>query len=336
MKKVLGILIIAGMTSVLNARPEVIAHRGASGYVVEHTAPAKAMAHAMGADYIEQDVVLSKDGVPVVMHDVYLDDMTDVAEKFPDRKDPETGRYYAADLTLAELKTLHLTERRRLKTGEQVFPGRFPSGKGNFRIMTLREELELIQGLNKSCGREAGIYPEIKSPSWHRKRGLDVSKATLEVLREFGYEDKEDKCWVQCFEFEEVKRIRGELGWSGKLLMLISARKTPSKDGTDYVYLRSDTGLKELSSLVDGIGPDIRLLASGKTPGTRKASDLTKRAHALGLLVHPYTVRVDDLPKWSATVDEMLEFLFQEQQVDAVFTDFPDVVVRKVASLKNK
>jgi glycerophosphoryl diester phosphodiesterase len=147
--------------------PIVIAHRGASGYLPEHTLEAVAAAHAQGADYIEQDVVLSKDLVPVVLHDVEVDAVTDVARKFADRKRPD-GRYYAIDFTLAELKALEVNERVDVRSGRPAIPGRFPLGKGTFRIPTLDEELDLIAGMNASTGRRAGVYLEIKSPSWHR------------------------------------------------------------------------------------------------------------------------------------------------------------------------
>ena len=122
------------------AAPIVIAHRGASGYLPEHTLEAKALAHGQAADFIEQDVVLTKDDVPVVLHDVHLDAVCDVADRFPERR-RDDGRFYALDFTLAELRTLRFSERRDPQTGRQVFPGRFPAGTGTFRIATLAEEL---------------------------------------------------------------------------------------------------------------------------------------------------------------------------------------------------
>ena len=135
----------------------VIAHRGASGYLPEHTMEAKAMAYAMNPDYIEQDLVLSKDNVPVVIHDIYLDDVTDVAEKFPERK-REDERFYVVDFTFDELQQLSVTERFNPKTGVQVYPNRFPKGKGNFKLHSLQSEIELIQGLNKSIGNNIKRY----------------------------------------------------------------------------------------------------------------------------------------------------------------------------------
>lgn len=130
----------------------VIAHRGASGYLPEHTLQGVAMAYQMGADFIEPDCVLSKDNVPVVVHDTHIDTISDVAKKFPDRKRKD-GRYYAIDFTVAELKTLAVSERFDPASGKPVYPKRFPLGVPGFTIPTLAEEIELVQGLNKSTGR---------------------------------------------------------------------------------------------------------------------------------------------------------------------------------------
>ena len=111
----------------------VVAHRGASGYLPEHTLASKVMAYAMQADYIEQDVVLSKDDVPIVIHDILLDDVTNVLEKYPNRK-REDGRYYVIDFTFEEIKTLEVTERFDSETGLQIYPNRFPNGTSSFRL----------------------------------------------------------------------------------------------------------------------------------------------------------------------------------------------------------
>ena len=132
--------------------PLVIAHRGASGYLPEHTLEAKAVAHAQEADFVEQDVVLSRDDVPVVLHDLYLDAVSDVAEVYPGRS-RDDGRFYALDFTLAELRRLRLSERLDPRTGRQLHPGRFPAGTGRFQIVTLAEELEFLAGLDRSTGQ---------------------------------------------------------------------------------------------------------------------------------------------------------------------------------------
>jgi len=310
-------------------RPVIIAHRGARGYLPEHTLAAKALAHAMGADFLEQDVVLSKDGVPVVLHDVQIDTVTDVAQRFPDRK-RKNGRYYAIDFTLAELKQLRATERFNPKTGQPVYKNRFPVGQSSFQIPTLEEELQFIQGLNKSTGKNVGVYPEIKAPSWHRQQGHNISKAVLHVLGRYGYKSKRDNMWVQCFEFDEVKRIRNELGYRGRLLQLLgrySARE--SADGrpeppTDNSHLLTRQGLEELATVADGIGPALSHIVTGKTNGSPQISDLVKNAHALKLGVYPYTLRADELPPCASSFEELCRLCFVEAGVDGAFTDFPD------------
>lgn len=315
-----------GSVGFAESAPLVIAHRGASGYLPEHTLEAKAYAHALGAHYLEQDLVLTKDDVPVVLHDIYLDTVTDVARKFPDRKRAD-GRYYALDLTLAEVKQLQVTERFNAKTGAPVYPKRFPAGQSTFRIPTLEEELQLIQGLNRSTGRTTGIYPEIKQPKWHRAQGHDISKIVLPILTRYGYATKADACFVQCFELTEVRRLRGELGWRGRLIMLIEA-KAKGEDGTDNTQLCTAAGLKELSELVDGIGPAIGRIVTWPAAGAApKVSELVTLAHAAKLAVHPYTIRKDELPKNCPSVAALHVALFSDAGIDGVFTDFTDVTV---------
>ena len=308
------------------AAPLVIAHRGASGYLPEHTLAAKACAHALGADYLEQDLILTKDDVPVVLHDITLDTVSDVATKFPDRQRAD-GRYYALDLTLAELKQLRVSERFNAKTRQPVYPKRYDSvaTPAAFQISTLEEELQMIQGLNRSTGRVAGIYPEIKQPNWHRAQGHDISKIVLPILARYGYATKVDACFLQCFELAEVRRLRGELGWQGRLIMLID-KKAKGEDGTDHAYLCTPAGLKELAGLVDGIGPEIGRIVTWPAPGAAaRFSELVELAHADKLAVHPYTVRRDDLPKNCPSVDALHAALFRDAGVDGVFTDFTDV-----------
>lgn len=324
--KTLTLLTAACTLSAMAREPIIIAHRGASGYLPEHTLEAKAMAHAMGAPFIEQDVVLSQDDIPVVLHDIHVDTISDVATRFPDRKRAD-GRYYALDFTLAELKQLRVCERFSAKTGQQVFPGRFPKGRSSFQIPTLEEELELIQGLNQSTGRVAGIYPEIKQPAWHRKEGHDISRIVLPILHKFGYRTKDDLCYLQCFEHDEVQRLRHELGWQGRLIMLMGGGKT-GPGNTDFMHLRTPKGLAELARTADGIGPDIGSIINAK----REVTALVKNAHAQKLEVHAYTLRVDELPKSVSSTDELLNRLFKEAGVDGLFSDFPDVGLRWLAA----
>ena len=290
-------------------RPLVIAHRGASGYLPEHTLPAVSLAYGMGADFIEQDVVLSKDGTPVVLHDVHIDTVTDVVTKFPDRVRGD-GRYYAIDFTIAELKTLLVNERVNADTGRRVYPKRFPLRKSTFRIPTLAEEIELIQGMNRSTGRDVGIYPEIKQPAWHRDQGADTSLAVIAVLKSYGYEDKSDRCFLQCFEADELVRIRNEFNVKLKLIQLLGKTVSESR-------------LEEIAKYADGIGPSLSLVMSR----TAKPLPLLSQAQRLGLTVHPYTFRRDSLPSGISDF-ETLTKLYQRAGVDGMFTDFPDLSVR--------
>lgn len=316
-------LLLASGAALSAAGPLVIAHRGASGYLPEHTIAAKAYAHALGADYIEQDLVLSKDDVPVVLHDIHLETTTDVAQRFPDRKRAD-GRYYALDFTVAELKQLRATERFNAKTGQRVYPRRFPLGQSTFQISTLEEELQLIQGLNAATGRKAGIYPELKQPAWHRSQGRDISRVVLPILVRYGYATKADPCFLQCFELSEVKRLRTELGWQGRLVMLVGGGRK-GDDGTDYDQLCTAAGLRELARVADGIGPAIgRLVTWSAGSPAPTLTALARLAQAEKLALHPYTVRADDLPKECPSLEALHAALFRELKVEGVFTDFPD------------
>jgi len=309
----------------------VIAHRGASGYLPEHTLPAVALAYGMGADYIEQDVVLSKDGVPVILHDIHIDTTTDVAAKFPDRK-REDGRYYAIDFTLAELKTLNVTERFKADTGEQVFGGRFPKEFGMFKIPTLDEEIMMIQGLNKSNKREVGIYPEIKDPAFHHAEGKDIAKTVITVLEKWGYNNPSSNSFVQSFDWAETKRIRNELNYQGKLVQLIGENKWGAPKGTDYDYLKSDDGVVEMAGVVDGIGPWLPQVIEGlSAEGKAIMTPTLIAAQRAQLMIHPYTLRADSLPKWAGDMDIALDAIFDDAGIDGIFTDFPDQVVQYLA-----
>lgn len=302
----------------------IIAHRGASGYLPEHTLAAKALAHGMGADFIEQDVILSKDGVPVVLHDLELDDISDVATVFPDRARSD-GHYYVIDFTLEELRQLTLTERKR-RGNRARYPGRFPLDSSVFRIATLAEEIELIQGMNQSTGRVAGLYTELKSPAWHREQGQDMTPVVLDVLAHYGYTRRSDPIYLQCFDPAELQRVRMDLGSDLKLVQLIGENRWNEAD-TDYRQMRSAAGLKQVAGYADGIGPAIGHVLKSRL-GRVHVTALVQEAHELGMVVHPYTLRRDKLPRYVSTFDELLELLFERASVDGIFTDFPDLGVR--------
>jgi len=275
--------------------------------------PAKAMAYAMGADYLEQDVVLSKDNVPIVIHDIHLETVTDVAQKFPNRKRND-GKFYVIDFTFDELKQLNVSERFDPVTNEAVFPGRFPLFKSSFKLHSLQEEIELIQGLNKSTGKNVGIYPEIKEPEFHQKEGKDISKIVLNIINEYGYKTKKDKCILQCFDAKELKRIRNEFNSELFLVQLMEFEEDELK-------------LEEISQYADGIGPWIQQIIKGKDAnGKWIISDLVANAHKYNLKVHAYTFRADQLGGFK-TFDELLKVTLYEANIDGVFTDFTDKVV---------
>ncbi len=303
----------------------VVAHRGASGYLPEHTLEAKAMAYAMGAQYLEQDVVMSRDDQLIVIHDVTLDRTTDVALRFPGRSRAD-GRHYVVDFTLDELRQLAVTESH---TGspdqaQATYPQRFPLWKSTFRLHTLAEEIELIQGMNQSTGREVGIYPEIKAPAFHREEGKEISTAIIAELQRYGYTSKEHRIYLQTFDFDELKRIREEVLPAAdidlKLVQLIG----------DEDWMRSSSGIAEIARYADGIGPEKGLIiAPDSSADHLRISTLVRDAHAHGMAVHPYTFRLDGghVPEYARDFEHLLELFFINAGVDGVFTDFPDRAV---------
>lgn len=345
MKKILTLSLLSlACSASVSANPLVIAHRGASGYLPEHTLEAKALAYGMKPDYIEQDVVMTKDDQLVVLHDHYLDRVTDVAERFPGRARAD-GRYYAIDFTLAEIKSLRVTEGFNIDDkGNKVagFPDRFPMWKSTFTVPTFAEEIELIQGLNKSLGYDIGIYPEIKAPWFHRHEGKDISKAVLDVLKQYDYDSKEDKVYLQCFDANELKRIHDELLPSMKmdlnLVQLIAYtdwNETMTYQGeqaTPYSYdwMFEPGGMKKVAQYADGIGPWKPMLVDDKsTKDNIIIKPLMGEAKAAGLVVHPYTFRADKgrIAPYAENFDGMLDVFYNQVKVDGLFTDFPDKAV---------
>ncbi|MDX2081137.1 MAG: glycerophosphodiester phosphodiesterase [Terrimicrobiaceae bacterium] len=296
----------------------VIAHRGASGFLPEHTLEAKAYAHALGADFIEQDVVLTKDDQAIVLHDIHLDATTNVAEVFPGRSRPD-GRFYAIDFTLEEIRRLQVRERIDPGTGRVVYPGRFRKALPGFRVPTLEEEITFIQELNRTTGREAGIYPELKAPAFHQKEGKDIVAVVHQILSQHGYTRRTDGCIVQCFEVAPLVRLRNEFKSDLRLVQLIG-EPAWKLNPEDYEKMITPAGLDEIAKYADGIGPALSLVLERTSDGP-VASPLAKNAHARGLIIHPYTLRRDALPDgW--TERDVWEFL-DAAKIDGIFTDFP-------------
>ena len=276
----------------------VIAHRGASGYLPEHTLPAYALAHGMGADFIEPDLVLTRDRHLICLHDIYLQETTNVERLFPDRA-RDDGRWYAADFTLDEIRRLQADER---------LDGRFPKGASRFAVPAFTEMIELVQGLNERTGRAVGIYPEIKAPAWHRAEGLPIEEALLEVLGRYGYLEDDAPVFLQSFEEESLRRLRA-LGSGLRQVFLMA-------EVDQYLPFLSAGGMAGITEFATGIGPAKTML--------ERQPELIGWAHDAGLLVHPYTFRADQVPDRDDSHEaELRRYLF-DLGVDGVFTDFAD------------
>ncbi len=336
----------------MNTEKTIIAHRGASGYLPEHTIASKVMAYYMGVPFIEQDLAMTKDNQLVVIHDHYLDRVTDVAEKYPDKARSD-GRYYVIDFTLDEIKKLSFMEGFEVKDGKkvQVFPDRFPMGKSTFEIHTLAEEIELIQGLNKVFGKDVGLYVETKAPWFHKQEGKDISKATLEVLKKYGYTTKDSNVYFQTFDFPDLvyvkEKLMPEMGMDLKTVMLYAYNDwnetyEQQKDGSwtpfDFDKIKTKEGMKIVSKYADGAGPAYDMIIDEKNSqkGNIIITDFVKNAHDNGMIVHPYTVRKDKLPPYVDNVFELYDIILYKAGADGVFTDFPDLGMSYVAEQKNK
>jgi glycerophosphoryl diester phosphodiesterase len=297
------------------SRTRIIAHRGASGYLPEHTAVAKTLAYGFGADFIEQDVVATKDHDLVVLHDITLDDVSDVATIFPGRR-REDGHFYVADFTTVELQQLTLHERLEPGSENMRFPQRFPYRLPTFRIMRFEDEVRLIAGLNAATGRHVGIYPEIKDPAWHASNDIDLTgliHTALESLRS----EISGPVFVQSFDRASLVRMRDEFGTDWPLVQLL--------DRADASALTGNPGaISATADYASGVGLPYTELLDRRGDGI-EATELAAQLAAADLLVHPYTLR-RDAPDTEKGIDyfDALRALILDLQVDAVFCDQPD------------
>lgn len=326
--------------------PLVIAHRGASGYLPENTLAAKAVSHAQGADYWETDVLATKDGELVVLHDLYLDGLSNVTELFADRARAD-GHYYVIDFTLEELRTLNLSERVMSDTpgGVPTYPNRFPPGLSRFQMHTLAEEIELLQGLNRSFQREMGLYLELKAPWFHEDAGFDLCHAALQTLKRYGYTRKSDAVILETFDARALMRIKHELMPAmqmdlrlGQLIGYNAWQTTCERDATgqwvtvDSDWMLTPEGLAKIATYADGVGVAVSLLFADTEDNQSfpKPAAWIEQARQRGLVIHAYTLRADALPAFAPDVDAMHDWLVNVAKVDGVFTDFPDQMVRFV------
>jgi glycerophosphoryl diester phosphodiesterase len=297
-------------------KPIVIAHRGASGYIVEHSEAAKVLAHAQGADYIEQDVVLTKDLQLIVTHDIHMEETTDVEKVYPDRARSD-GKWYFVDFTWEEIQRLTLHERTRKGSDQQAFTDRFPGGFGQ-RVLRLEDEIRLIQGLDRTTGRKTGLYIELKGPAFHRKElSVSMGAELLKLLKRFELDEAADRCFVQCFELDELNQLHNQHACKLPMVYLIGKPLELDK-------------IKDLRPAISGLGPSLDLVALKNADGKIESTGIVEAAQRAGLLVHPYTVRKEQQPRWSDSLDQTHRVLVEQLKVDGFFTDFPDTARRAV------
>ncbi len=313
----------------------VIANGGASAYLMEHNLPSVALAVAMEADLIKQDLVLTKDDQLIVFRDPTLERVTNVAELFPDRA-REDGRYHVLDFTLDEIRQLSLHD----PTGH--FPAELHP---RLTIPTFSEELAMIRGLEKTLNKTIHIAPEIKQPWLYRENGRDISKLALAILQEYGYSGQEDNILLLSFDAEELQRIAKELlpemGMSIKLIQLID-----SKEGTEtmveewgdlvsynYEWMFSKSGLRSLKRYAAGIGLSKSMLTDNK--GTLLLPGFTENVHQLGMIIYtlPTPQEAQSRLPFVNSFEEELTFLYFTLGVDGIMTDFCGDAVR---FLKNR
>ena len=310
-------------------RPIVIAHRGASGYRPEHTLAAYALAIDMGADFIEPDLVSTKDSALVARHENEIGGTTDVATKYPDRKTTHTidGKrvtgWFTEDFTLAELRTVRATERLAFRSHAH---------DGQEKIPTLDEILDLVARRSRETGRRIGVYPETKHSSYFRSIGRPLEEPLLAALARRGWTTKDAPVFIQSFEVENLRALRPRTGV--RLVQLVAAEGGPP-DATasadvpsSYAAMITSAGLGRIARYADAVGVEKALVQPIDSAGRRGApTSLVADAHRAGLAVHVWTMRSDEafLPKAYAG-DAAAEWrLFSSLGVDGIFGDFPDV-----------
>ena len=347
-------------------KPLVIGHRGASGYLPEHTLASYKKAIEMGADFIEPDLVVTKDGELVARHEPNITATTDVSTRpeFASRKKTrmvdgvaETG-WFVTDFTLADLRTLY---------AKQANPVRDQSFNKQFPVPTFREILELAKTESARTGRTIGVYPETKHPTYHVDAGLPIEPRLLKILAEYGYTKKNSPVVIQSFEVQNLKDLRkltnvrlvqlidGDgVDAQGKVTLVAPFDKpydfAVRKDPRTFPDLLTPKGLAEIKSYADGIGPWKPYLRSAKqvlgpdgkpkdlngdgkiTDADRvllAPTDVVKNAHAAGLFVHAFTFRNEkELLVSDYKGDPKVEYaVFYELGVDGLFSDFPDTAL---------
>lgn len=324
-------------------RPLIIAHRGASGYLPEHTLGAYALAILQGADYVEPDLVMTRDGELVARHDNELGLTTDVAQRpeFAERKRTQavdgvtlTG-WFSEDFTLDELKTLRAIERI-----PDIRPGNARLD-GSLEIPTLQEIIDLVKTLQQSERRRIGLYIETKHPTHFQQLGLAMEEPLVRILQRNGYAGRDAPVYIQSFEVDNLKTLSA---LTQLRLVQLFGRGQPYDQqvrGSDLTYAQMATaaGLQAVARYADGIGPEKSYVIPRDADGNLgQPSDFVTNAHAVGLEVHPYTFRAEnaflpaDLRRGKSPADrgdieaEIRAYL--DAGIDGLFIDQPDIALR--------
>ena len=328
-----------------NTAPLILAHRGASGYRPEHTTAAYQLAAAMGADYIEPDLVMTKDGVLVDRHEPEISGTTDVVDhpEFASRKTTKnldgvaTTGWFTEDFTLTELKTLRAKERLpQLRQENTIYDGRY-------QVPTFEEVLKLREVLSRDSGRQIGIIPEIKHSTYFHDKGLNPEAAVMRLINRHHLNRPSAPLWIQSFELTNLVTLRTSYGYKANEVFLATNGGRPYDlqsrgDQRTYSDLLSTDSLPKLAAWINGIGPDKSLVIPRNLNGTLGTpTALVDQAHAAGLAVTPYTFRAENtfLPTdyrlgtnpadFGRAIDE--DVAFMRSGVDGLFCDQPDLCV---------
>src|SRR5689334_21337379 len=322
-----------------SSHPVIVGHRGAPAYRPEHTAASYELAIEMGAEFIEPDVVVSRDGVLVVRHENELSRSTDVASRpeFAARRTTkevegeECTGWFAEDFTLAELRTLRAVERMpELRPLNTTYDGRFG-------ILTLAEVVALARR-RSTAEREVRVLAELKCPTWTAEQGLPMAELVAAELRRLQATDADGTVVLQSFDPAGLRALRARFGYRGPTMFQLV------EDGHEYDQMVTPSGLREISTYAQGIAPSRhRLILRDGDDAMTGVSDLVGRAHNAGLAVVPWTVRAENvfLPRHlrrgtdpAALGDAAAEVgLLLGLGVDGVITDHPDVAARARRSL---
>ncbi|WP_433051803.1 glycerophosphodiester phosphodiesterase [Dactylosporangium sp. CS-033363] len=322
------------------ARPLVIGHRGASGHRPEHTLASYRLAIDLGADFIEPDLVPTKDGQLVARHENEIGGTTDVSTKpqFASRKTTKTvdgvavTGWFTEDFTLAELKTLRAVERLpAVRTHNTIY-------NGLFQIPTFQEVIDLAREEGKRVGRTIGVYPETKHPTYFNSIGLALEPLVARVLKRNNLAGRNAAVFLQSFEPTSIKKLRGLVDTPSVVLLDAAGQPFDFKTSGDprtWADLAKPAGLDYLKAFTDGVGATKNLVIARDTAGNLlQPTPLIHDAHARGLKVHAWTFRNenqflplnlrvgDDLNAWGNILEEVRVFL--AAGLDGVFADYPD------------